>query len=45
MWRRKNKRKKKKKKEEEMYGWKKIKSNIVNQIWEILPQYFHNISQ
>ena len=32
MWRRKNKRKKKKKKEEEMYGWKKIKSNIVNQI-------------
>ena len=31
-WRRKNKRKKKKKKEEEMYGWKKIKSNIVNQI-------------
>ena len=32
MWRRKNKRKKKKKKEEEMDGWKKIKSNIVNQI-------------
>ena len=32
MWRRKNKRKKKKKKEEEMYGWKKIKSNILNQI-------------